>query len=357
MASTKALTTFRATRHWRVVLALATVGLVAAGCGSEDSASIATAGATTEVLAPTTVPIKDADAATTAPASTVAPDEPAVVTTVEDPEVVAQLPPVATDPESVEPIFEDVDAAEFSDPTVIDNEWLPLTPGNRLVLDGITVDEGEQSDHRIVFVVTDLTKQIDGVETRVAWIEDYSDDELVEAEVAFYAQDDDGNVWFFGEYPEEYDEGELDVAPTWIAGLDDALAGVQMYADPEPGRAAYQGWGPAVEWSDFGRVESVGQQACVALQCFDDVLIIAESSLGEEGAFQLKSYAKGVGTIQVDFRGDDATQEQLEAIEFGPISDAELDQYRSNALTMDARAYEVSPDVYAQTEPISTPGS
>jgi hypothetical protein len=352
MASTSKFTT----RRGRIGLALATVGIVAAGCGSDQSASIATVGATTDVPVPTTVPIKDAGAANTTPPSTGAPDELAVVTTVEEPEVVAQLPPVATDPESVEPIFEDVDAAEFSDPTLIDNEWLPLTPGNRLVLDGITVEEGEESDHRIVFVVTDLTKQIDGVETRVAWIEDYSDGELVEAEIAFYAQDDDGNVWFFGEYPEEYDEGELDAAPTWIAGLDDALAGVQMYADPEPGRAVYQGWGPAVEWSDFGRVESVGQQACVALQCFDDVLVIAESSLGEDGVFQLKSYAKGVGTIQVDFRGDDATQEQLEASEFGPVSDAELDEYRSNALAMDARAYEVSPDVYAQTEPISTPG-
>ncbi len=99
------------------------------------------------------------------------------------------------------PAHEDYEAAAFADPTTIDNAWFPLTPGNRLVLDGITVEDGETLDHRIEFIVTDLTKEIDGVETVVAYIEDYSDDELVEAELAFYAQDDSDNVWFFGEYP------------------------------------------------------------------------------------------------------------------------------------------------------------
>ena len=180
-------------------------------------------------------------------------------------------------------IHEDFEAAVFDNPTVIDNEWFSLTPGNRLVLSGETVEDGETFDHRIEFTVTDFTKEILGVQTVVAWIEDYSDDELVEAELAFYAQDNDGNVWFMGEYPEEYEDGEFVAAPTWIPGIEDARPGIKMYANPDPSLPPYyQGWGPAVDWSDFGRVESVGEEVCVELDCYE-TLLIAESSLGEEG--------------------------------------------------------------------------
>ena len=259
--------------------------------------------------------------------------------------------------EAVEPIFENFEGATFSNPTVIDNEWFPLTPGNRLVLDGTSVEDGEELAHRIVYVVTDFTKEIAGVKTVVVWIEDYSDDELVEVELAFYAQDDAGNIWFFGEHPEEYEDEEFIEAPTWIAGIQDARAGIMMYAKPEPGLPPYfQGWGPAVEWSDFGVVDSVGLEACVALGCYTDVLTIAESSLGEAGAVQLKSYARGVGTIRVDFRGDDLTQERLEVVEFGPLSAADMERYRATSVALEAHAYQISPEVYGATTPMQEPG-
>ena len=59
--------------------------------------------------------------------------------------------------------------------------------------------------HRFVMNVTDLTKVIGGVRSVVTWDLDYTDGELVEAELAFFAQDKEGNVWRMGEYPEEYD--------------------------------------------------------------------------------------------------------------------------------------------------------
>lgn len=252
-----------------------------------------------------------------------------------------------------EPLFADIESAVFTNPTVIDNDYFPLTPGTRLVLRGVTIEEGEALAHRIEFITTDLTKEIAGVETVVAWIEDYSEARLVEAEVAFYAQDDEGNVWFFGEYPEEYEDGEIVDAPAWISGFEDARAGVKMYGDPDPSAPPlYQGWGPEVGWSDFGKVRELGAEDCVELDCYEDVLIVAESSLGEEGIFQLKSYARGVGEIRVDFTGPDETQEQLEAVELTTVSPEELQEYRLAALDMEARANEASPDAYGQTPPM-----
>ncbi len=92
--------------------------------------------------------------------------------------------------------------------------------------------------------------------TVVAWIEDFSDGELVEKEIAFYAQDDGGNVWYFGEHPEEYKAGEFVEAPTWIAGIKNSKPGIKMWADPKSGIPSYyQGWGPAVDWSDYAQVD------------------------------------------------------------------------------------------------------
>jgi len=259
--------------------------------------------------------------------------------------------------ESPQPQFEDFDPDSFDRSTDIDSEWLPLRPGTHWVYEGTTTEDGETFAHRIEFTVTDLTKEIEGVATVVAWIVDYRDDEVVEQEIAFYAQDNDGNVWYLGEYPEEYEDGEILAAPTWIAGLDDARAGIMMWADPRLGTPTYfQGWGPAVDWADYARVDSIGQQTCVPFDCYQEVMVIAESSLEETNAWQLKYYAPGVGNVQVGWRGGDATQEELGLVEFTQLSPEELAVVRTRALELEQRAYELSRDVYAHTLPAEHAG-
>jgi len=251
-----------------------------------------------------------------------------------------------------EPEFADFEPNNFERSTNIDNEWLPLQPGTQWVYEGTTVEAGESLSRRLEFTVTDLTKEIEGVRTVVAWVVDISDGEIVEKEIAFYAQDNDGNVWFLGEYPEEYENGEFVKAPTWIAGLEDARAGIKMWAEPQLGIPSYyQGWGPAVDWSDYGQVDQMGQQTCVPVDCYEDVLTIAESSLGETDAFQLKYYARGVGEVRVGWRGADASQEELELVELVQLSPDALAQVRAEALKLEKHAYEISQDVYAHTLP------
>jgi hypothetical protein len=261
-------------------------------------------------------------------------------------------PETAAESEAPEPEFEDFDPNNFDRSTNIDNEWLPLQPGTQWVYEGVTVEDSESIPHRIVFTVTDLTKEIAGVSTVVAWIVDYSDGQVVEKEIAFYAQDNDGNVWYLGEYPEEYEGGEFVDAPSWIAGLEDAKAGIKMRAEPQMGTPSYfQGWAPAVEWTDYGQVDQMGQETCVAADCYQDVLVIAESSLEEEDAYQLKYYAPGVGNVRVGWRGADATQEELELVELVELSP----EVRAEALALEGHAYEVSQDVYGQTSPAQGP--
>src|ERR1043166_880167 len=115
--------------------------------------------------------------------------------------------------------WEDFDAGRFDRSIQIDNAWMPLKPGTRFTYDGTSIeDDGKAVPHRIVVNVTDLTKLIGGVRTLVTWDLDYSNGELVEAELAFYAQDSSGTVWYLGEYPEEYEEGKVVAARLWPHG-------------------------------------------------------------------------------------------------------------------------------------------
>lgn len=244
----------------------------------------------------------------------------------------------------------------FADPTTIDNQWIPLSPGLQFVWDGETVVEGEPVPHRIVLTITDMTKVIDGVATRVAYDEDYSDGELVEAEIFFLAQDDDGNVWRMGEYPEEYEAGEFVDAPAWLAGKEDALAGYWMTADPQVGDRSYaQGWGPAVDWADRGKVVETGVHDCVEVGCYDDVLIIEEWALDDPEAKQTKWYAAGVGNIRVGWSGSpDQEQEDLQLVERTELDEGALAEFRDKALALEAHAYEVRPALFGDTEPMQT---
>ena len=248
--------------------------------------------------------------------------------------------------------LEDFDPANFDDPTNIDNGWFPLKPGMQYTYEGVTEEGGETIPHRVIIIVTNLTKVIDGVRTVVTWDQDFSDEELVETELSFFAQDNDGNVWRLGEYPEVYELGELVENPTWIHGLKGAQAGIIMTADPQLGAPSYsQGWAPAVDFTDRGQVDAMGQQACVPVDCYEDVLVIAEFSKEEIDAFQLKYYAPNVGNVLVGWRGEDATREMLELVETVQLSPEELAEVRVQALELEERAYKNSKEVYALTSP------
>jgi hypothetical protein len=256
---------------------------------------------------------------------------------------------MADDPEFALPDFE---AAKFSDPTNIDNKYFPMTPGMQSVFEGLTEEGGRQIPHSIIFTTTDLTKEIMGVNTVVAYIVDYSDGNLVEAEIAFYAQADDGTVWFMGEHPEVYEDGVMVEAPTWIPGFKGAQPGIVMKAQLELDQPSYgQGWGPAVNWTDRGRVVGMGEQTCVPVDCYDDVLILEEFNQSEPDAIQVKYYAPGVGNVRVGWRGDDASHEELELTEYAPLSPEDLAKIWEEALALEAHAFEISKEVYAQTKP------
>jgi hypothetical protein len=236
----------------------------------------------------------------------------------------------------------------------IDNKWLPLAPGNNTVLSGtVRGDDGKLHPHTIVSTVTDLTKMIDGVRTLVVFERDIQDGQLQESELAFEAQDLAGRVWNLGEYPEEYEDGKLIGAPsTWIAGLQGAIPGIAMLADPRLHRQSYlQGRAPAVDFFDCGKVVKTQQRVCVPVRCFNDVLVVDEwDPLDPEGGHQLKYHAPHVGVIKVGATGG-ANPEVLSLVKIGKLSATAFAKIRSQVIAQDRRGYRVS-KVYARTAPL-----
>jgi hypothetical protein len=246
--------------------------------------------------------------------------------------------------------FAEFDPGSFSDPTNIDNEWFPLVPGRKLVLKGLA----DGRHHRVVFIATDLTKVINGVRTRVMWNRDYQSGRLVESELAFFAQDDNGNVWNLGKYPEEYENGQFTgAANTWIAGIADAEGGLHMPGEPEVGGPEYlQGIAPEIDFLDCEKViaKDEGDALCVPLDCYDHILITEERSPLDAGSgHQRKYHAKDVGIVQIT-SVEDPEGETLALIKDAELRENEKIWARQKAFSLEERAYEIS-EVYKDTPP------
>ena len=244
---------------------------------------------------------------------------------------------------SVAPSGGGFDAANFDDDSAtVDNPWFPLEPGTRYVWEGHAFDdEGQRIERRVVFIVTDLVKEIAGVRTVVGWDRDFDDGSMGESELIFYAQDTDGNVWHLGEYVEHWNEGELDGARLWVPGSPEgAKAGLAMHAEPAVGTPQYsQGFAPPPWfWNDHGKVDDVGVRTCVPVDCFDDAIVIKEFEPRFPGAFQLKYYGRGVGNIRVGWKGSsDEERETMVLTEFGPLSPDALAKVRARVLEQEDR--------------------
>ena len=240
-------------------------------------------------------------------------------------------------------------AARFSAPLRVNNRMFPLTPGTQYVYRGKIVEGGKSKAHSVAFTVTGLTKIVGGVPTVVAWDRDFLGGKLQEQELALFAQDDRGNLWNFGEYPEEYENGKLTGAPsTWIRGAGGAYGGIHMPAHPGSGSQYVEGRVRAIQFYDISRVIHTNQATCVPFRCFRHVLVIDERSPGEAG-HQIKYYAPGVGLVRVGARGGDS-QEFLSLTRVRHLGSAELARVRAAALAMDRRAYRIT-KVYRVTQP------
>jgi hypothetical protein len=196
------------------------------------------------------------------------------------------------------------DAATFTQPTQIDNAFLPLVPGTTLTY-RVETDEGTET---IVVEVLDDTREVQGVSCRVVRDRVYLDGLLIEDTHDWFAQDDEGNVWYMGEEVDNYnydDEDNLiDITHegAWEAGRDVAGAGTiarpgyQMPASPAPGITYHQEYYEG-EAEDMAEVVALDVPVTLADGTEYSCLQTRDINPLEPGAEEFKYYASGIGLV------------------------------------------------------------
>jgi hypothetical protein len=202
----------------------------------------------------------------------------------------AQQPGTNTFPQSSEP--SNLDPADFS--TNIDNPYWPMPVGATWHVH-VSNPQGESLQETIT--VTDQTKKIaDGVTARV--VRDVVYDHGTPSEITddWYAQDSDGNIWYFGENTAEFHNGEKDTSGSFEAGRDGADAGIAMPAHPYVGltyrEEYYKG-----QAEDRSKVLAVDQQVQSPAGHFTGAILTDDYSPIEPDISEYKLYAKGVGPV------------------------------------------------------------
>jgi len=191
-----------------------------------------------------------------------------------------------------------INPADFEDgggnPLPIDNQYMPLVPGTSLMYEGETEDGLEE----VLEEVTYDTKVILGVTCTVVRAREWLEGILTEDTLDWYAQDQWGNVWYFGEYSEAYENGDVSTEGSWEAGVDGAKPGIIMLADPQPGDAYRQEYYED-EAEDMGKVLRLNASVSVAYGDFDDCLVTKEWTPLEPGEVEHKFHAPGVGLVLI----------------------------------------------------------
>jgi len=202
-----------------------------------------------------------------------------------------------------------INPLDFTDQ--IDNPYFSLTPGTTFSYQSKT-DEGTEV---IKVMVTDKTKRVMGVTTLVVWDRVWLDDQLIEETYDWYAQDQEGRVWYFGEDSKEYENGKVvSTKGSWEGGVNGAMPGMIMKNKLTVGdsyrQEYYQG-----EAEDMAEVVSLKEKAVVPYGSFENCVKTKDWSALEPEVIEYKYYSPSVKNVVLETDADNTTRVELINIE------------------------------------------
>jgi hypothetical protein len=184
-------------------------------------------------------------------------------------------------------------ALTFSHPRDITNPFLPLA--------SLKVDILENKTERVVRMAKPeirKTFEIGGQTVEALTFEDREYDaagKLTEATLDYFAQDDDGNVYYLGEDVDTYKDGKITGhSGAWLLGKETKIPGVLLPAHPKVGDKFQSEHVPGVTIED-DEIVSTSETVTLPAGTFHDCLKIKEHA--SDGATEYKFYARGVGVL------------------------------------------------------------
>jgi hypothetical protein len=186
----------------------------------------------------------------------------------------------------------EIEPADFT--SEITNPYFPLRPGTTFVYEGASEGKAELD----IVKVTPETRPILGVDCIIVHDVVSQDGVVVEDTFDWYAQDKDGNVWYFGEDTRELDaRGRVKTTEgSWEAGQHGAQPGIVMTAHQKVGDSYREEYRKGVA-EDRGRIIRVGETRTTPTDSYHDVVVVAERTRLEPKIVEHKEYAPGVGLI------------------------------------------------------------
>jgi hypothetical protein len=133
----------------------------------------------------------------------------------------------------------DLEAPPFTNPTNVTNPLFPISDLHSAVLDG-RIDRQPFHTETTLLPYTRIIEWTPGqcIETLVSQYTAFLNGRIQEVALDYYAQADDGSVWYFGEDVSDYDRRGVIAFTTdsWLAGRDGPPAMI-MPGDPRVGQA------------------------------------------------------------------------------------------------------------------------
>jgi hypothetical protein len=202
------------------------------------------------------------------------------------------------------------DKANFHKPTAIDNQYFPLVPGTTFTYEGFAPKASVVD----TVTVTHNTATIAGVKAVEVRDQVFGNDVLTEDTLDWYAQDDSGNVWYFGEFATQLPAGTHD--GSWTAGTHGALPGYIMEASPQVGDGYCQENAPGTA-QDAGQILSTSASRTVPFGSYSGNVLQTKDYSLIETKNENKYYAPGVGLIEAISTTGPAEDIQLYSVVHG----------------------------------------
>lgn len=171
------------------------------------------------------------------------------------------------------------------------NEYFVLEPGFQLVL--------ESRFTKLTITVLDETRKVDGVTTRIVEEKEWIRGEVYEVSRNFFAIDPETkDVFYFGEEVDFYRGGKVvDHYGAWLAGENNARAGLMMPGKPKLGMKYHQEIAPGVAM-DRAEIINLDDKLPTPAGSFSKCLTTREGTALNFREVEFKTYAPGIGLIQ-----------------------------------------------------------
>jgi hypothetical protein len=188
-------------------------------------------------------------------------------------------------------------APQFTHPREITNPYLPLSSVRQDVLEG---KEGSKNLRIERTLKPDLHKTFkvgkQRVEVLVMEDREFENGKLAEVTLDYFAQSDDGTVYYLGEDVDECKDGKvIGHSGAWLYGKQTKTLGVLMPASPKLGGKFRSEDVPKITTED-DEVVSLSETVTVPAGTYEKCVKIKE--VLSDGAIEYKYYAKGVGCVR-----------------------------------------------------------